>query len=202
MPGLIGPWGFEGQSNTNPPTVANSDDFGDPAFSSVSTGGGMCVYSNAQAKYGTMSLRFNITTAATAAIVDSADTASSSVAAHCWIYIGTSPGGEIQGPIVFRNAAGAVNVARVQMTATNQFRNVLVTGGSGTASTATISTAGWYRVEAVVTGATGVASALSMTSNVYDSSGSLVIAVPSVSGGTGVNIDTIRWGKAGGSCRC
>jgi hypothetical protein len=196
---LIGPWTFEGQTNGVVPTVANSTTFGDPAFSAVS-GATFCTYSTAQAKFGTVSLQFNVTTAATASVVDSADTAASSAAAHAWVYIGTGPTAEIQCPIVFRSAAGSANQARLQLTATNQLRNVFVSGPlNGTASTGTIPTAGWYRVESVVTGATGVAAAATMTTNVYDTTGTLLFAVPTLTGGTASAIDTIRWGKAGGT---
>lgn len=191
-------WGFEGQTSGVNIDVATSDDFGDPAFSLVSQGvSGFLKYSTAQARYGTVSALWNVTTAATATIAESSDTSANQAAAHTWIYITSSPTAEIQGPVTFRGSSAAQ--ARLQLSATNQLRCVIVTGGAGTLSTGTIPNNTWCLIETVLTGATGVASAATMTANVYDVNGALLFAVPTTSGGTAAAVDAVRWGKAGGT---
>jgi len=191
-------WGFEGQTNGVNIDVATSDDFGDAAFSLVSQGvSGFLKYSTAQARYGTVSALWNVTTTTTATIAEASDTSANQAAAHTWIYITSSPTAEIQGPVTFRGSSAAQ--ARLQLSATNQLRCVIVTGGAGTLSTGTIPNNTWCLIETVLTGATGVASAATMTANVYDVNGALLFSVPTTSGGTAAAIDAVRWGKAGGT---
>ena len=187
-------WSFEGQSDGTPPSVANSDDFGEPAWSNVS-GTAFLSYSTAQAFIGTVSMKVDVTTAASTCTLDSSDTASANVATHFYIYITAYPSVDAQGPVAHRGAGAAGT--RVQLTSTGQLRN-FAGSTTGTASTGTMSLNTWYRVETVVTGA-GTAST-SIDTNVYvGNSTTPTFSVPNVTTTTANQIDLIRWTKSGGN---
>jgi hypothetical protein len=187
-------WGFEGQTDGVPPTIANSSTFGDPAWTVVSAAG-FLTYSTAQAFLGTVGLKVDVTTAATACNLDKADTASANAAAHTYIYLTAYPSTDVQAPISFR---GGANLAHVRITATGQVRNV-VGSTVGTASTSVLALNTWYRLELVTTGHNSAAAALN--SNVYvGNSTTPFFTPPAVTGvTTAALVDTVRYTKFGGT---
>jgi hypothetical protein len=190
-------WTFVGQTDGVAPSIANSDDFGEPAWSNVS-GTAQLSYSTAQAFIGIVSMRVNFSAAASASTstMDASDTASASAATHFYIYIDSYPSVDAQGPVAHRGGGAAG--CRIQISSTGQIRN-FAGGTTGTASTGTIPLNTWYRVESVVTGA-GTSSTQIVTNAYAGNSTSAAFTVPTVSGATTANqVDLIRWTKSGGN---
>ena len=190
--GTLFEWKFEGQSNGTPVTAANSDDFGDPAWTAISLSL-TTTYSTAQARYGTVSLR-SVISAGTAIAADKSDTAANSSATSCWLRLVSYPSVATILPERSRDSVGAANLASTQITTTGQVQ--AISGATtGTASVTTLALDTWYRLEAVTT-AFNSGSTL-RTINVYDTTGALFLGPVTATGTTAALCNMIRWLKSG-----
>jgi len=191
-------WGFEGQNTTpgsNTPTIANSDDFGDPAWTVVSSGG-FLTYVNSPVFTGSVALAVKVTTAATATNLEKSDTASANAAASVNLFLNAYPSVDMQAPVGFRGSSTAL--ARMNISPTGQLK-CTIGGTTSTASASVLSLSTWYRLEVSATGFGTAASAIQC--DVYLSgTNTLVFSANGLTGQTTASqIDAVRWTKFGGS---